>query len=137
MFPFFHIAFQIYIPDHKRCLTIRSDDIAVGGPCDIDDAVQKWSWINGTQLRNKNSGKCLDVDGEIKQHSIVRESICNKLMSGQIWSCSGGFIQVGETTLKLHLGEELNKPASLSYNTGPWNVWEIFGTAKNICAVKP
>ena len=105
-------------------------------PCDTADASQRWSWINGNQLRNKNSSKCLDVNGKIEKGTVVRVSDCNKLVPGQLWSCSEGFIQVGETTLRLNLGAKSQHRVSLGNNDGPWNVWEIFGTTKNICAAQ-
>ncbi|XP_028416421.1 uncharacterized protein LOC114540476 [Dendronephthya gigantea] len=132
------IYFTIYISDHNKCLTHRSDDIVVGKPCDPNDAKQKWSWINGgNQLMNENSSKCLDIEGEIKLESLVRVSSCDKLVSGQHWSCSEKFFMVGGTTLRLHLGSMSYLRASLSYNTGPWNYWEIFGSTENICTAKP
>ncbi|XP_028413927.1 macrophage mannose receptor 1-like [Dendronephthya gigantea] len=133
------IYFSIYISAHIKCLSVSSNDIVVGKPCEPNDAKQKWSWINGgNQLINKNSNKCLDVEGEIKFKSKVRVSCCDNSVPGQRWSCSEDFILVGGTIFRLYLGTKCQLyKACLGNNNGTWNHWKIFGTTENICTAKP
>ncbi|XP_028416410.1 uncharacterized protein LOC114540419 [Dendronephthya gigantea] len=134
--------FRIQNGKKKICLSAGTDDIVVGKRCNANDAKQEWSWINGgNQLMNKNSCKCLDVEGEIKSYSLVRVSCCNKRVSGQHWSCSKKFLMVGGTTLRLHVDNNLpHNPTSIRNKmyTGKWTEWEIFRKNEtDICAAKP
>lgn len=102
----------------------------------MDDAKQRWTWINKNQIKNQNTNKCLDVGGEVKDWTKLRLSLCDHHIPSQRWSCDQDLVHVIGTNLNMNYGNLVGSEIVLYHGTREYSQWKIFGTSANLCEAK-